>query len=129
MQKIDFIRGKPLEYEWGKDEKSLTVKPLTNGELIDLVDEFQDEWDSALGTELEDEKFLDIVREKPVYFINKVVKEEFTQDDFLNGYPNDLYNIFRAFKEVNFTFLSRLQGSQILQMILPRTTQTKQQSK
>ena len=127
MNKIDFIRGKPLEYEWGKDEKSLTVKPLTNGELIDLVDEFQDEWDAALNTELEDEKFLDIVREKPVYFINKVVKEEFTQDDFLNGYPNDLYNIFRAFKEVNFTFLSRLQGSQIVQMLRP--TQTKQQSK
>jgi len=127
MNKIDFIRGKPLEYEWGKDEKALTVKPLTNGELIDLVDEFQDEWDAALNTELEDEKFLDIVREKPVYFINKVVKEEFTQDDFLNGYPNDLYNIFRAFKEVNFTFLSRLQGSQIVQMLRP--TQTKQQSK
>ena len=127
MNKIDFIRGKPLEYEWGKDEKSLTVKPLTNGELIDLVDEFQDEWDAALNTELEDEKFLDIVREKPVYFINKVVKEEFTQDDFLSGYPNDLYNIFRAFKEVNFTFLSRLQGSQIVQMLRP--TQTKQQSK
>ena len=122
MNKIDFIRGKAVEYEWGKD-RTLTIKPLTNGELIDLVDEFQDEWSAALDTELEDQEFLDVIREKPVYFINQIVKEEFTQDDFLNGYPNDLYNIFAAFKEVNFTFLSRLKGSQIVQMLQPKQTQ------
>ena len=122
MNKIDFIRGKAVEYEWGKN-RTLTIKPLTNGELIDLVDEFQDEWSAALDTELEDQEFLDVIREKPVYFINQIVKEEFTQDDFLNGYPNDLYNIFAAFKEVNFTFLSRLKGSQIVQMLQPKQTQ------
>ena len=123
MNKIDYIRGKSLEYEWGKDGKTFTVKPLTNGEIIDLVDEFQDEWDAAVDTKLEDEEFLNVIREKPVYFINKVVKEEFTQEDFLDGYPNDLYNLFRAFKEVNFTFLSRLKGSQIVQMLQPKQTQ------
>jgi len=122
MNKIDFIRGKAVEYEWGKN-RTLTIKPLTNGELIDLVDEFQDEWSAALDTELEDQEFLDVIREKPVYFINQIVKEEFTQDDFLNGYPNDLYNIFATFKEVNFTFLSRLMDSQIVQMLQPKQTQ------
>ena len=119
MNKIDYIRGKKLTYKWGKDEKELTMAPLTNGELIDLMEDFQKEWDEALGTNLEEETFLNIIRKKPAYFINEIVTEEFTEDDFKNGYPNDIYNLFTTFKEVNFTFLRNLKlgGSRIAQML------------
>ena len=117
MNKIDYIRGKPVTYEWGKDEKELTLSPLTNGELIDIIEEFQDEFENLWGTDIEEDNFLNLIRQKPAYFINQVVDEEFTEDDFLDGYPNDLYNVFQAFKEVNFTFLSRLKlsGSKMIQ--------------
>lgn len=110
MNKIDYIRGKSESYDWGKEERKLTIKQMTNGELIDLMEEFQKEWDDAQDTKLESEEFLNVVRNKPAYFINQVVEEEFTEDDFLNGYPNDLYNVFQVFKEVNFTFLTHLKG-------------------
>ena len=117
MNKIDYIRGKPVTYEWGKGEKELTLSPLTNGELLDIVEEFQDEFENLWGTDIEEDNFLNLIRQKPAYFINQVVDEEFTEDDFLDGYPNDLYNVFQVFKEVNFTFLSRLKlsGSKMIQ--------------
>ena len=120
MNKIDYIRGKALKYPWGKDEKEFTIAPKTNGELIDLVEKFQEEWETALDVKLEEETFIDIIRKKPSYFINEIVVEEFTEQDFLNGYPNDIYNLFQEFKEVNFTFLGRLKmsGSKMLQNLV-----------
>ena len=119
MNKIDYIRGKALTYDWGKDKKKFTIEPMTNNELLDLIEDFQKEWDEALGVNLEEETFLNIIRKKPAYFINKIVTEEFTEEDFGNGYPNDIYNIFVTFKEVNFTFLRNLtlKGSSIAQML------------
>ena len=119
MNKIDYIRGKAITYEWGKDKTKLTLSPLTNGELIDVIEEFQGEFENAWGTELEDSNFIELIRQKPAYFIDQVVDEEFAEKDFLDGYPNDLYNVFQVFKEVNFTFLSRLKlsGSKMLQSL------------
>ena len=125
MNKIDYIRGKNLEYETIKGD-TLTIKQKTNGELIDLLESFQEEWDEAKDVEMAEQDFVQIIQEKPVKFLNQMVAEEIDQDYFLNKLmPNDIYNIVKAFKEANFTFLRGLMAkkNQVLGTISQLTKQ------
>ena len=108
MNKIDYIRGKNETYETIKGDE-LTIEQKTNGELIDLLESFQEEWDEAKNVEMAEQDFVQVIQEKPVKFLNQMVAKEIDQDYFLNKLmPNDIYNIVKAFKEANFTFLRNL---------------------
>lgn len=108
MNKIEYIRGEKTKYETMTGDE-LTISPKTNGQLIDLLEEFQEEWDEAQDVKMEEQDFLKIVKEKPAKFLDEMVDEEIDNEYFLNNMgPNDLYNIVKAFKEVNFTFLRSL---------------------
>ena len=128
--KIDYLENKPEIYYWGSEEKELTIEAKTHAEFKELAKKVQDIWDESSGIDLKDEKLLDVLSEKPVELINDIVKENFTQEDFDNGYPNDLYNLYQAFKAVNFTFLTRLTmgGSRIMGIISQLTNQLKKQN-
>ena len=127
--KTDHFQAKSDNYLWGKDKKKLTIEPKTNGELLDLINDIQEEWDEAVDTKMEDEGFIAILREKPVKYIDKIVKEDFTKKDFLNGYPDDIYNLYRKFKDINFTFLKNLMqgGSMITNKIMKIVNQATRQ--
>ena len=130
MNKIDYIRGKNETYETIKGDE-LTIEQKTNGELIDLVEDFQSEWDEAKEVEMSEQSFVEIIQEKPVKFLNQMVKEEIDQDYFLNELmPNDIRNIIVAFKEVNFTFLRSLMSkkNQVLGTISQLTRNMKQEN-
>jgi len=128
MDKIDYIRGKEITYETVQGDK-LTIEQKTNGELIDLVEDFQDEWDEAKEVEMSEQNFVKIIQDKPAKFLNQMVAEEIDREYFLNNLmPNDIYNIVRAFKEANFTFLRSLMSkkNQVLGTISQLTRDMKQ---
>ena len=130
MDKIDYIRGKEITYETVQGDK-LTIEQKTNGELIDLVEDFQDEWDEAKEVEMSEQNFVKIIQDKPAKFLNQMVAEEIDREYFLNNLmPNDIYNIVRAFKEVNFTFLRSLMSkkNQVLGTISQLTRNMKQEN-
>ena len=128
MDKIDYIRGKNETYETIKGDE-LTIEQKTNGELIDLVEDFQDEWDEAREVEMSEQSFVEIIQDKPAKFLDQMVAEDIDREYFLNNLmPNDIYNIVRAFKEVNFTFLRSLMSkkNQVLGTISQLTRDMKQ---
>ena len=130
MNKIDYIRGKNETYETIKGDE-LTIEQKTNGELIDLVEDFQAEWDGAKEVEMSEQSFVHVIQDKPAKFLNQMVKEEIDREYFLNNLmPNDIYNIVRAFKEVNFTFLRNLitKKNQVLGTISQLTRNMKQEN-
>ena len=130
MNKIDYIRGKEITYETVQGDE-LTIEQKTNGELIDLVEDFQDEWDEAKEVEMSEQNFVEIIQEKPAKFLDQMVAEEIDREYFLNNLmPNDIYNIVRAFKEVNFTFLRSLMSkkNQVLGTISQLTRNMKQEN-
>ena len=128
MDKIDYIRGKNETYETVQGDE-LTIEQKTNGELIDLVEDFQDEWDEAREVEMSEQSFVEIIQDKPAKFLDQMVAEDIDREYFLNNLmPNDIYNIVRAFKEVNFTFLRSLMSkkNQVLGTISQLTRDMKQ---
>ena len=130
MDKIDYIRGKNETYETIKGDE-LTIEQKTNGELIDLVEDFQDEWDEAREVEMSEQSFVEIIQDKPAKFLDQMVAEDIDREYFLNNLmPNDIYNIVRAFKEVNFTFLRSLMSkkNQVLGTISQLTRNMKQEN-
>ena len=130
MDKIDYIRGKEITYETVQGDK-LTIEQKTNGELIDLVEDFQDEWDEAKEVEMSEQNFVKIIQDKPAKFLNQMVAEEIDREYFLNNLmPNDIYNIVRAFKEANFTFLRSLMSkkNQVLGTISQLTHNMKKEN-
>ena len=130
MDKIDYIRGANETYTTIKGDE-LTIKQKTNGELIDLLKDFQNEWDEARDVEMAEQDFVQVIQEKPAKFLNQMVAEKIDQEYFLKELmPNDLYNIVKAFKEVNFTFLQNLMSkkNQVLGTIGQLTQNIQQQS-
>ena len=130
MDKIDYIRGKNETYETVQGDE-LTIEQKTNGELIDLVEDFQDEWDEAREVEMSEQSFVEIIQDKPAKFLDQMVAEDIDREYFLNNLmPNDIYNIVRAFKEVNFTFLRNLMSkkNQVLGTISQLTRNMKQEN-
>ena len=106
MSKMKHFRAKEETVKFG--QKEFTVEPMKNKELLDFTDYLKEEFGDIGDMELNLENIVNLVREKPVPVINKIVKEEFTQEDFDEAYPNDIYNVAVTFKEVNFTFLRSL---------------------
>jgi hypothetical protein len=106
--KIEHLTAKEETVKFGK--KEFTVEPMTNRELFEFAEKLEDKWNELIkdDTELTLENIIKIVRQEPVELINEVVKEDFTEDDFLDAYPNDIYNLFRVFKEINFTFVNAI---------------------
>lgn len=125
--KIKHLRAKPEKVMIG--EKEYTVKPKKMKNLLDLIEELRGEWDSVAQEELDIDLILELVQNKPVPIINKIVEEEFTEDDYLESYPNDIYNVVITFKEVNFTFLKRLKGAlgNLIQFAAQSNPQAQQQ--
>src|SRR5690554_4824955 len=96
--KTDHMRKKAETVVMGKEDKEYTVKPKTNGELIELAEKLQEAWKGAADTDLKDTSLVDLIKTKPVEFINEIVEEEFTEEDWLNSYPDDVYNLVVVFK-------------------------------
>jgi hypothetical protein len=119
--KIEHLTAQEETVKFGK--KEFTVEPMTNRELFDFAKKLENKWNELMDEdpELNIENIIKIVRQEPVELINEVVKEEFTKDDFLDAYPNDLYNAVVVFKEVNFTFLTQI--SSPIQRIIGFLTQ------
>ncbi len=121
--KIDHMRAKEETVKFG--DKEYTIKPKRNKELFELAEEIKDEWGNISDRDLNWDNLIKVVQKKPVELIDKMVEEEFTKEDFMNGYPNDIYNVVVIFKEVNFTFVQKLSG--IVQRIAQFITANKDQ--
>jgi len=106
--KTDHMRAKEEKVFLG--QKEFTIKPKTNGELIELMEGIQKDWDGALKLDTEDSKLLEIISTEPAKYINKIVDEEYTQDDWKKSYPDDIAELVEVFKDINFTFLKKLSG-------------------
>lgn len=123
-EKMKHFRAKKETIEFG--EEKLTMEPMTNGELMDFMDYLKEEFDGIGEREVNLDLISELIAEKPVKVINKIVKENFTQDTFNQGYPNDIYNVAVTFVDVNFTFLRHLSGplKRIAQMLMGQQPQT-----
>lgn len=116
--KLDHLRAKEEKVYFGENE--FTVRPKTNRELLAIADVFKKEWNEIVEEDmnLTLDNIIMLIKQKPAKLINELVEEDFSKDDFLDAFPDDVFDTLSAFREANFTFLSRLNGLKNLASLL-----------